>query len=207
MTISRKPADSALLLLICIAFAVILGRNAWIGDDAYITFRTVDNFINGLGLTWNAGERVQAYTHPLWMILMSMCYFVTREVFFTCVIVSIVISTTAVLVLAFRVARTPFVGALVVLTLILSKAFIDYSTSGLENPLTHLLLVVFFMLFLSRDGSTKNTGLLAFVAGLAILNRPDNFLLVAPALVYWFWLNRSLRSVAAILIGLSLIHI
>ena len=28
--------------------------------------------------------------------------------------------------------------------LLSSKAFIDYSTSGLENPLTHLLLLVFF---------------------------------------------------------------
>ncbi len=44
-------------------------------DDAYITLRTVDNFINGYGLTWNISERVQAYTHPLWMFLLSIYIF------------------------------------------------------------------------------------------------------------------------------------
>jgi arabinofuranosyltransferase len=47
---------------------------AWLCDDAYITFRTVDNFIHGYGLTWNVAERVQAYTHPLWMLLLSGVY-------------------------------------------------------------------------------------------------------------------------------------
>ena len=34
-------------------------------------------------------------------------------------------------------------------TLALSKAFVDYSTSGLENPLTHLLLAGFFLALIS----------------------------------------------------------
>jgi hypothetical protein len=40
-------------------------------DDAYITLRTVDNWVNGRGLVWNTAERVQTYTHPLWMLLLS----------------------------------------------------------------------------------------------------------------------------------------
>ena len=43
--------------------------NAWVCDDAYITFRSIDNLVNGLGPVWNAGERVQAFTHPLWFLL------------------------------------------------------------------------------------------------------------------------------------------
>jgi hypothetical protein len=46
-------------------FAIVLIRTAWICDDAYITFRTIDNFINGYGLRWNIAERVQTYTNPL----------------------------------------------------------------------------------------------------------------------------------------------
>jgi arabinofuranosyltransferase len=30
---------------------------------------------------------------------------------------------------------------------VFSKAYIDYSTSGLENPLTHLLIVLFFIVY------------------------------------------------------------
>ena len=46
-------------------FMMTLIRNLWIGDDAFITLRVVDNWVNGYGLTWNISERVQAFTHPL----------------------------------------------------------------------------------------------------------------------------------------------
>ena len=57
--------------------------SAWIQDDAFITLRTVDNFVEGYGLRWNPAERVQSYTHPLWMFLLSGLYFFTREAYFT----------------------------------------------------------------------------------------------------------------------------
>ena len=47
---------SAFLLV----FTYIFLANAWLGDDAYITFRVVDNFLNGYGLTFNPDERVPA---------------------------------------------------------------------------------------------------------------------------------------------------
>ncbi len=56
-----------------IPFLLVFGgvylANAWVCDDAYITFRSIDNLVNGLGPVWNAGERVQAFTHPLWFLL------------------------------------------------------------------------------------------------------------------------------------------
>ena len=44
-----------------LVFTYVFLANTWIGDDAYITFRVVDNFIHGYGLTFNPDERVQAY--------------------------------------------------------------------------------------------------------------------------------------------------
>ena len=64
-------------------FTYVFLANAWMGDDAYITFRSVWNFVHGYGLTFNPDERVQAYTHPLWMLVVSAAHFVTREFFFT----------------------------------------------------------------------------------------------------------------------------
>ena len=52
-------------------FFLLLIRTAWLDDDAYITFRTIDNFLNGYGLRWNTINRVQAYTHPLWMMVIT----------------------------------------------------------------------------------------------------------------------------------------
>jgi arabinofuranosyltransferase len=125
------PIATAVFLILCV-------RSAWVGDDAYITLRTVDNFVNGYGLTWNISERVQAYTHPLWMFVLSAIYFVTREAYYSTVGLSLILSTcTAVLV--GLLARDVRVGAIAILVLGMSKAFVDYSTSGLENPLTHLV--------------------------------------------------------------------
>src|SRR5262245_48696025 len=64
-------------------FIVVLIRTAWLSDDAFITFRTVDNFIAGYGLRWNVAERVQTYTHPLWMLLVAGAYAITREMYLT----------------------------------------------------------------------------------------------------------------------------
>ena len=72
-------ALGALSLVLAYAFYT----TAWVVDDAYITFRTVDNFVNGHGLTWNVSERVQAYSHPLWMFLMSLCFLFSSELFYT----------------------------------------------------------------------------------------------------------------------------
>ena len=49
---------------------VVLSQ-AWVSDDAFITFRVIDNFVNGYGLRWNVDERVEVYTHPLWMLLLA----------------------------------------------------------------------------------------------------------------------------------------
>src|SRR5262249_5814323 len=67
-------------LYVATAFCVLaIGRAAWLSDDAYITLRTIDNVWNGYGLRWNVVERVQAYTHPLWMLLLAAAYGITRE--------------------------------------------------------------------------------------------------------------------------------
>lgn len=46
------------IVLFLAFFALIIVKNLWIADDAYITFHTVDNFLHGYGLTWNTDERV-----------------------------------------------------------------------------------------------------------------------------------------------------
>ena len=57
----------ALLLL----FSYVFLANHWVGDDAYITYRVVWNFVHGYGPTFNPDERVQAFTHPLWMLMLT----------------------------------------------------------------------------------------------------------------------------------------
>jgi arabinofuranosyltransferase len=163
---------------------IVLLRTAWMSDDAYITLRTVDNFVHGHGLRWNVDERVQAFTHPLWMFLESAFYLVTREAFRTVIFLSIALSMTAAGLLAFRSRAR--VGALTLgaLALLASRAYVDYSTSGLENPLTHLLTVIFLLNLRDEAPDRKRLFLLGAVAGLAALNRVDSLLLFLPGLAF-----------------------
>jgi arabinofuranosyltransferase len=175
---SRLP-----LALLTTCFAVVVLRNAWIHDDGYITFRTVDNFINGYGLRWNPAERVQTYTHPLWMFVVAALYLVTHEVFFTVIFMSLALSVAAVLLIVFGTARSLAAGCLGVLVLTCSKAFVDYSTSGLENPLTHFVFASFLVVYFRREASLTTLYLLASLAALGAINRMDTALLYLPVLV------------------------
>ena len=145
---SAAGAHRALLVVAIGLYAALVIKTAWLCDDAYITFRTVDNFIAGYGLTWNVAERVQVYTHPLWMLLLAGGYWLTHEIYYTSLLLSMVVSLAAMLLFSLRVAAGVFSAVVGVTILALSKAFTEYSTSGLENPLTHLLLLVFLYIFL-----------------------------------------------------------
>ena len=165
------------------AFAFVLLRTAWLDDDCFITLRVVDNFVHGYGLRWNVAERVQVFSHPLWLFLVSGFYFFTREAYFTTVFVSLGVSLAAAYLYITRVAGSGRGAIVGVALFVLSRSFVEYSTSGLENPLTHLLLVSIFVTLLRCSGGTREFFVLSLLSGLAILNRDDLALLVLPVLI------------------------
>src|SRR5262245_19642386 len=81
--------------LLLIGLAVVIVRCAWESDDAWITFRTVKNVWSGHGLTWNPDQRVQAYTHPLWMFVAMACYRASGELYFSTLFASIALALLA----------------------------------------------------------------------------------------------------------------
>lgn len=188
-----------LLVMAACLFLVVLLRNAWLADDAYITFRTIDNFVNGYGLTWNAAERVQTFTHPGWLFVITPLYFVTGEFYFSVIGLSLLITLLTVILVLPAIARSVAVTLLGIVILISSKAFVDYSTSGLENPLTHLLFGLFLLLYLKETALTfKKLFLLSLLAGLAAFTRMDTVLLYLPALVYALFKFRCWQGLLAV---------
>jgi arabinofuranosyltransferase len=186
---SRRSNDRATLIVsIGIALLVIsLVRTAWLSDDAYITFRTADNIIHGFGPVWNVDERVQTYTHPLWLALCTPAFWLTGEVFFTAIALGAVCTLVAVALIATRLASTPWNFVVCLAALLSSKAFIDFSTSGLENPLTHLLLLYFLWLWWREPDGTRRMRRLSFTAALCLMTRLDLAPLVLPALACEGW--------------------
>jgi len=207
--------------LLGLTLAALL-TSAWIHEDAYITFRVIDNFLDGRGLTWNPAERVQVYTHPLWLFVLLPLVGLTGDCYFTTLALTAALTLVTVYLVIFRAGLSLEIGCLAAFTLLLSKAFLDYATAGLEDSLTRLLLVL-FALVLSAIGSQKGSqaglrklvwlfGLSLLAAALA-LNRPDALLLCLPALGYrlvrawqmgWKRLGLSTAAVALGLLPLAL---
>jgi arabinofuranosyltransferase len=202
--IADQPGAYRPLVAIAIGlYAAVLVKTAWLCDDAYITFRTVDNFVSGHGLTWNVAERVQVYTHPLWMLLLAGGYWLTHEVYYTSLVLSMVVSLAAILLFSLRVAAGALSAVVGVAVFALSKSFTDYSTSGLENPLTHLLLVLFLYVYLTRPLDRRSLLWLSLSAALLAVNRMDAILLVLPALCVAFCRVRSLRALGRVVLGFA----
>lgn len=179
---TRRFVRAALLLF----FTYIFLANAWMGDDAHITFRSVWNFVHGYGLTYNPDERVQAFTHPLWFLTVSLVHFVTREFFFSVTVLSWALDIAAGMVVLRR-ARSLASATLVVAWLVSSKALIDYTSSGLEYPLSYFLIALFYARYFDRKTHRPPTladlRFFTLIAALSFVNRSDTSLLFVVPLV------------------------
>jgi arabinofuranosyltransferase len=144
-----------LLLIAALAFSWLFFRNAWVSDDAKITFRSVEQLHAGHGPRWNPHERVQSFTHPLWFLLLAAARTVSADSFLNAVALSWLLG---------------------IATLLSSRAFVDFTSSGLENPLTFALLTVLLVLLESEPRVLAATA----TVSLLLLCRHDIALLVGP---------------------------
>lgn len=187
------------------ALVVLVVRNAWVSDSAYVTLRTLDQLVRGRGLVWNPSERVMVYTHPGWLFWLAPFYAVTREAFYTTIAVSVATSLAAAWIVLFRLARTRASAVLAASCLTASAAVVDWSTSGLEGPLSHLGLALFLWIFFRDDGPTPRRLLcLSLAASLVTLTAMELARIVVPPLA-WAALQGRPRGKAAraVLLGLS----
>jgi arabinofuranosyltransferase len=161
-------------------FAIV--RKAWIGDDAFITLRAVDNFVHGYGLLSNPPERVQGFTNVLWAFVLAIPCWLGINGYWAAIGTGLVTSAAAAGWLATRATSIPLHAALALVWLVSSQAYVEFSTSGLENPLSHLLLVIFFVSFIRNRLDAKRITTWLWVS-LITLDRYDQVLLVIPPLV------------------------
>lgn len=56
---------------LCASAVLLAWLRRWTCDDAFISFRYAANLGDGLGLVYNAGERVEGYTNFLWTLALA----------------------------------------------------------------------------------------------------------------------------------------
>ncbi len=173
---TRRKAVFLLIVVELLAVGWFL-RNAWVAEDAFITYRTIDNLLHGFGLRWNVTERVQTFTHPLWLFLhLPLAAFLRIDY------ASMALSL-ACLLLFWWLAMRAFPPDIVLLILFFpawaSLCISEFAASGLEVSLSYLLIILFWRLVQSGPADTKGRVFAAtLVMALAGLSRPDLLLLL-----------------------------
>ncbi len=146
----------------------------WVAEDAYITFRVVENLYQGHGLVYNPGERTEAFTHPLWMAALV----VLRGTGLPLHAGSVLLGLTLTLAGIFLLLRSSGGFPIAAVSLCAISGFRDFSTAGMEFSPVFFLLVLFFLSASSlkmRDRPFLFSSLLA----LLYLTRPELGLMTA----------------------------
>ncbi|MBK5287164.1 MAG: hypothetical protein JJE46_01730 [Acidimicrobiia bacterium] len=68
----RRMLPWALCVLPVAIFAIQAWDHRWILDDGFINFRIVRQIEAGNGPVYNAGQRVEAFTSPLWIVVLTI---------------------------------------------------------------------------------------------------------------------------------------
>jgi len=149
-------------------------RLSWLCDDAFISFRYARNLVEGHGLVFNIGERVEGYTNFLWTVLMAAGVMARVHPGQLAIVLGLAAFGCA-LALSWRVAmalssrRSPPTVSIAAVLLGGSYTFASYATSGLETMLGATLVL------LSVERALRHWPLAAGLAGVAaVWTRPDH---------------------------------
>lgn len=174
-----------------IIFVMLITLMAWQSDDAYHAYIMAKNLVEGNGFVYNIGERATASSCPLFTLVVAFVYFFIRKMFIASLLVCIVLSAWAfsIVVHSFCKNKTEIIVASVIL--IMSNAFMSYTSAGLENCQLFFLAALFLKEYFSHDKyNTKSLLYLAVLISLIAMTRMDAVLMFVPMVVFAYLLKR-----------------
>ncbi len=137
----------------------------WLIDDAFISFRYAQHLINGYGLVFNPGERVEGYTNFLWTVAMAGVLWPGGDPAYIARLLTLLIAQATVVLCS--IARTSILNSqfsilnlIAPLLLATSGPFLLYSArgSGMETALFTLLLLGGVLAYLRRPSRMEDGG-------------------------------------------------
>lgn len=150
---------------------------SWIEDDTFITLRYAENLVNGKGLVFNEGQRIEGYSNLAWVLLAAGAKSLGADPLIVVRLAGI-LSGLMCLLLSWCIARKlrPEGGVelmLAPLFLAVSPVLARHSVSGLETAAYAMCFSTSLFSIMARNGS-----LVRHVFGLAslcllILLRPE----------------------------------
>ena len=194
------------------AVMILIGgwSHRWMDEDAFINFRIVDQIFAGHGPVFNAGQRIEAATSPLWLFVLVLgralfgsfasMEWIAAIAGLAAAAGAFVIGGNASRIQQRRRDNVKPDGVVVPVGLLLVGAVAvmwDFSTSGLEMGLVWLWLAASWWALMSaaraKEIPTRTRSGCCVVLGLAPLVRPELALMMLCLLVAWFVLARPRR--------------
>jgi arabinofuranosyltransferase len=182
--------NAVLVAAVLVVFTLLAWRQRWMSDDGLIVLRTVRQLLEGNGPVFNAGERVEANTSPLWTAILTVAAVIPGVPLEWISLLIGLFLAVAGLFLGMDGARRLYrpsgftsvapAGALVVCAL---PPFRDFATSGLETGLISCWLGGTWWLLVRNtfDRPDGRVWAIVVVIGLGPLVRPDLALFSAVA--------------------------
>nr|WP_246183006.1 flagellar motor control protein ZomB [Mycolicibacterium grossiae] len=197
-------------------------QRRWIADDGLIVLRTVRNLLAGNGPVFNVGERVEANTSTVWTYLITFFAWLggSIQLEYVALTLTLVLSVAGVVFAMLGTGRLYAPGLRGKRAVLLPAGVLvyvavpparDFATSGLENGLVLAYLGLLWWMMVCWSQALRASPrpvanqpfviVLAGVAGLSVLVRPELALIGGVALVMLLiatpgWRRRAVLVVA-----------
>jgi arabinofuranosyltransferase len=181
------------VLVICALWAAHAAWFYWVCDDAFISFRYARQLLDGHGLVFNPGERVEGYTNLLWVLEVALLGALHVPMPLASVILSALCTLGCVWLVVQLLRSTPFVSmrslavASALLLLAVNRNVAVWTTSGLETR--QFTFLVLLSIWLVRRALDRQSGW--FAAALALgateLTRPEGGLVAVSIGAWVLW--------------------
>jgi len=175
-----KIIPPAILALVLVAGLALAWQTKSLFDDSFISFRYAENFLDGHGLVYNIGERVEGYTNFLWVMVLALLTWLTGAsmphlAFFACLF-----CLAGNLITVYLIGRrlngsdsTRFYLPLAPLWLAAQYVFHVYGTTGMETMFAGWLVNLGVLFLIAKPGAA-GAGLTGLFLILATFARPDH---------------------------------
>jgi hypothetical protein len=181
-------------------------------DDAFISFRYAENWVRGLGLVFNEGERVEGYTNFLWVMLLALFHRLGVPTPLASQILGVTMAVLVVPVTYVAGRRACGLGswASLVPTLAVagSAAVARWAGGGLETPCYMTLFTLATALMITDLRHPPKFPASGILFGLAYLCRPEGAGMFAVACATALVVRAgSLRTILLMVVGFAAVFV
>lgn len=190
-------AGFALCVILFFYIDNILG-NVFYQDDVFITFRYVNNFLEGEGLVFNPGEQIEGYTNFLWVLLLSALGKLGIDYIRFAQYLSAFFGAGVLIIIYFIALRFmpskenyKYLSAIIPsLLLAFNGGFVYWSISAMETSMFLFLIFAGLLSFLSGGDSGKKNFITPLLFLLASLTRPEGVYYYGVIILFDLFYNR-----------------